>query len=88
MKTFISDFRRWAREHPNFMTPHILKLSQRGNFIIELSEGSGFDHKPIYGVTVIEHINNDFKTDTREYGKMFFTMQEAEDYFITLKGMV
>ena len=42
----IKDFRKWQKEHPNFMTPDIIKVKQIGSLFIELSEGIDFNHNP------------------------------------------
>ena len=44
-------FRSWQKDHPNFVTPHILKLTQKGDTIIELSEGRGFTGEGVCGVS-------------------------------------
>jgi hypothetical protein len=38
--TLKRDFRKWAKDHPNFMTPNIVELFEKDNTIIEVSEGS------------------------------------------------
>lgn len=58
----VSDFRRWARDHPNFMTPDIISVKKRGNRFIELSEGTDFDHNPMYGVTTIVWTGKEFES--------------------------
>ncbi len=38
----------------NFMTPNVIEfLDLKNGLMIEVSEGTGFDNKPIWGVTVI-----------------------------------
>jgi len=36
----------------NFMTPHVLSYWRVGDYTVELSTGEGFNHAPIWGVTV------------------------------------
>lgn len=36
----------------NFMTPEVVEYIDANGYMIELSKGEGFDHEPIYGVTV------------------------------------
>lgn len=50
-KNLKSAYKSWQKDHPNFMTPHILGLTQKGNTIVELSEGRGFEEERIYGVS-------------------------------------
>lgn len=82
------EFRKWAREYTNFMTPNIIKLYEKGNKIIEVSSGTGFEHEPIFGVTVAtKSEEGKFKTgDARS--KMFFNRNEAFEYAKKLKKVV
>jgi len=46
----------------NFITPHIIGFYGDEKYAIELSEGTGFDNKELYGVTVVKdaiHYNPD-----------------------------
>ena len=46
----------WQKQHPNFITPEVLEYEILPNgYIVELSEGTGFDHEPYYGVTLLIH---------------------------------
>lgn len=74
------DLRKWAKEHPKFMTPNILKLRKSGFTFVELSSGTDFNHNSIYGVSIIEFKNNEFKTGS-DKSKMFYSREEAEIYF-------
>ncbi len=75
----ITDFKRWAKAHPNFMTPHIVKVKKSGNYFIELSEGRGFDSYPMYGVSLIFWNGTDFTTShDRDEDKSVFTGKDAE----------
>jgi len=56
-----SEFRTWHKEHPNFMTPHIRQLKAVDNFILELSEGTDFDHNPMFGVSAIKKTEKGFR---------------------------
>jgi len=58
--TSLVEYRRWAKEHPNFMTPHIVKLTSKGNTIVEISRGTDFNDKPIYGVTKVKYDNGKY----------------------------
>ena len=53
-------YREWAKQHPNFMTPHIVGIRIRGNHIIETSTGTDFDNKQIWGVTLIQIIKGEY----------------------------
>jgi len=81
-----SEFRKWQKEHPNFMTPRIERLVVRGNKVIELSSGEDFEHKRMYGVTKLERIKaNKFKTLG---GKPFRNKKDALKYFNKLKKVM
>lgn len=85
-----SEYRRWQREHPNFMTPYVRSVFRsKGNKLIELSEGTGLEHEPIYGVTVIEHTDGGFKTRwDLEQNRMFRDYSEARAHALKLKKVL
>jgi hypothetical protein len=70
----------------NFMTPHILAyyfIPHKPNFaqiLIEISEGTGFDRQPIYGVTCS---NNGKSYDN--LSKCLHSENEVIDYINSLK---
>lgn len=76
-------FRRWQADHPNFMTPYILEIIQRGNTIIEISEGTGFEHDAIYGVSILDWNGVTFQT-RMSGGQMFRSLAEARAYARTI----
>lgn len=55
-----SEYRKWAKDHPNFMTPHIVKLTSKNNTIVEISSGTDFNNRPVYGVTKVKHDNGKY----------------------------
>lgn len=82
-----SDFRKWVKEHKNFMTPRILRVKQVKNYFIEFSEGEGFDnHNLIYGISIIQFKNNSFTTqhDLKLKSECFDSKRKADDYFYKL----
>ena len=71
-------FRAWAKEHPNFMTPTIIELNVKGNYVVEVSEGTGMEGQPIFGVTKLKKITGGgFETMG---GKMFFNKTSARNH--------
>lgn len=72
----ITEYKRWARQHPNFMTPTVVSVRKSGNRFLEVSRGD-FLGKDLYGATVVEWINGRFQT---RGGDSFRTRKEAEDY--------
>lgn len=78
MEDLKEEFRAWQKKHPNFMTPHIIKLLGFDDFVVELSEGTGINHEPIYGVTLEKRIGEfDF---VGHGGKMFYNFDEAKGF--------
>jgi len=71
-------YRKWAKIHPNFMTPHIISVRDHGVFVIELSEGTDFNRNPTYGVTLLKMSGSTFEP-VREEGinKVFFSRKDA-----------
>ena len=62
----VLQYKRWQKEHPNFITPHILSVKQRDDFFVELSEGTGMEHQPIFGVSILHSKGNgEFETLSR-----------------------
>lgn len=81
-------FRAWIKEHRNMMTPRILatrKVSGKDVFV-ELSEGEGFDHKPIYGVSVFHRSPEGvFKSGEDSRSQMFHDKDEAKKHYRSIK---
>lgn len=45
----------WRGRGRNFMTPEPIEYIETDNgFLVELSEGTGFNHEPIFGVSVAD----------------------------------
>tara|TARA_Y100000034_G_scaffold25948_1_gene30988 strand:+ start:870 stop:1214 length:345 start_codon:yes stop_codon:yes gene_type:complete len=66
----------------NFMTPHVIKRGKaHRNIAYELSSGEGFNHEPIYGVSIAMIDENTRKTK-RLYNDshMFNSLAEAKVY--------
>jgi hypothetical protein len=67
----------FARMGSNFMTPDVIRYQDLDNgLMVELSEGTGFDGQPIFGVTVL----NADKTPNHEACEMFQSLKEAEQH--------
>lgn len=67
----------------NVMTPDVIRYGQTGKHVFELSEGTGFDGQPIYGVTVV-NIEGEPKHDTNK-SEMFYSREFAEAYIGDLR---
>ena len=82
----ITDIKKWIKEHKNFMTPRVLKVKQIGNYFIEFSEGEGFNHEDIFGVSIIQFKNNSFTTqhDLKLKSECFQNKRLADDHFYKL----
>ena len=73
-------YRKWAKIHPNFMTPHIMKLIECDPYVIEISDGTDFNRKQIFGVSVFKMCGSTFENMslTRDdLSKMCRTPQEV-----------
>ena len=47
-------YRAWQKTHANLITPHIIKFSiLKNGYIVELSEGTGLENEPYFGVTLL-----------------------------------
>ena len=56
-----------------------------GNYVVELSRGTGIKNEPIYGVTLLEREDTGFSTSIgTDISKPFFNSKEAENYFTNL----
>lgn len=78
-RKFGASFKRWQRLHPNFMTPNLVRFEKIGEWIVELSRGTGFEDEPLFGVTVLK------KLPTRGYVSMggeVFTTREMADLYL------
>ena len=64
----------------NFMTPEIIRYIDSDRYLIELSRGTGFDHEPIYGVTVATITGRPLFDESQ----MFHSLEEAEGYIAGL----
>lgn len=62
----------------NIMTPSIIQYGFTPcNLAYELSEGTGFNHKPIYGVTFIDP---ETMKSNHELNQMFYSLNEAKEH--------
>ena len=66
----------WQGQGKNFMTPDVIEYITTPRFLVELSEGTGFDHEPIYGVTVA---TLDGEPD-HDRSQMFHSLDDAREF--------
>ena len=71
----------WSKQGKNFMTPNIIEYRDTSRFLVELSQGRGFDQEPIFGVTIAT------LGGERDYdrSKMFYDLDKAKAYIDTLE---
>jgi hypothetical protein len=62
----------------NIMTPDIIGYQVSGNRVIELSEGRGMEGEKIFGVTIRDYKNGEWKEPN--LSQMFHSMGKAQDY--------
>jgi hypothetical protein len=67
----------------NFMTPDVIKYGMAGNYVYELSTGTGFMNDSIYGVSVLERNSGNKRHDL---SKCFGTEAKAYNYIEDLRG--
>ena len=86
----LSDFKKWAKKNPNFITNNQIKVKRlNDNKFAELSSGTGMSGENIYAVSVIERDDRNsfrsasFSGDNR--GKPFGSREEAESYYNSIK---
>ena len=80
----IPKFKKWNKNHKNFMTPDIISIKQKGNRIYELSEGTGFENEPIYGASELESKpDGNFQSTAR--GQMFHSEEKAKEHLKNLQ---
>lgn len=75
------EFKAWQKIHPNFMTPKVRRTITVEDKVIEVSEGMGFEHEDIYGVSVFERVGEfKFERDRTYKGKLFRDFNKALVY--------
>jgi hypothetical protein len=87
----VKSYRKWQKEHPNFMTPYVIKTERKGDYIIEVSEGTGMNREPFYGVSIIKQDGEKFNTQNHPYSeksKSFYSKTEALSYAQKVKGEI
>jgi len=60
----------------NFMTPDVIGYQVKKNRVVEISEGRGFENEKIYGITVRDYKNREWKDP--ELSKMFHSRRQAD----------
>jgi len=71
----ISKFK--AKKGKNFITPKILEYFTFGNNIIELSEGEGIEHEPIFGLTHRKYDKEKDEFVDLGFSRLFYDKNEA-----------
>lgn len=67
----------YKRTHKNFMTPNVIKYEITDDYrVIELSEGTGIEGNPIFGVTEF-----DDSMHTTRRGQMHRSKQSANKHY-------
>lgn len=66
----------------NIMTPNIIEFGEVGdnyNLVYELSEGTGFSGEPVFGVTVLEVLDDGTVKRRSDKSKLCFSLEEAQE---------
>jgi len=71
----------YPADHVNFMTPKPIGFGWVDrDTVYEISEGRGFDHEPIFGVSIVVRVDGEWVKDESGRSKLMFTKQDALDY--------
>lgn len=77
----------YPADHVNFMTPEPLEFGFLDPItVFEISRGTGFDHEPIFGVTIVHYADGKWTGDLERSKGVFTTRDEAEAYVLRLLG--
>jgi len=76
-------FTKWVKGQ-NFITPDFIRYGREGEYVYELTSGTGFKCPKLYGVTVVTKDGGE--QDELSKGG-FESLEEAEKYISTLKGL-
>lgn len=85
-------FNRVFNGQKNMMTPYHIEyiVKQHGTRVIEISQGEGITHNPIFGVTVLDYVDGKWGK-SREVARLFNehntyieNLADAEKYVDTL----
>ena len=80
------EFKAWSKLHPNFMTPKVRRAIAVDDKVIEVSEGTGFEHEDIYGVSVFKRVGEfKFTKDRTQEADLFHDFNKALFYAEELK---
>ena len=74
-------FYRKYKGQRNIMTPKLIRYGHRGNYVYEVSQGTGMKNETIYGLTVINHNTLD---SNAEYSGVFHAMGAVEARILTI----
>jgi hypothetical protein len=82
-------YKKWQQSHPNIMTPEIKAYEILPNgYIVELSEGTGFEHEGYYGVTLLAYEGDTIATcvgeDRNRSGTVYSAMLNYYNELITI----
>lgn len=64
----------------NIMTPHIVEYGNTGRFLFEISEGTGFSREHIFGVTVLELLEDETVKRRNDLNKLLDTLEDAREH--------
>lgn len=71
----------WKSQGKNMMTPDIIDYVDAPNgLLVELSQGTGFNHEPIFGVSVADADGNRLFDESQ----MFHSLEDARQHIASL----
>lgn len=83
----IGIFSRHFNHKKNFLTPSTVYFRRVFDYLVEVSEGEGFDRNKIYGVTVLEIDSNEHTAHKHDFSKCVHSLTEVESYLTTLENI-
>lgn len=75
----------YQRMPKNFITPHVIRVEQHGNKILELSSSKGIDGIYLWGVSEFEKAATHYGLQSTERSACFDSLKEADKYYSILK---
>ena len=86
MKNVEKKFRKWSKEHCNFMTPDLLKVVVGHNYIIEVTKGNDFSNKTIFGVSLFKNNSSFSRYPEDDFSECVESLVEVNRKIVDFKG--
>ena len=87
-KEIEKEFREWAKEHYNFITPEIEKVEVLRPYVFEFSTGSPFMGISMKGFSVFKYEDGEFKRPNKGWNKRIVDDDEAYEHYNKVRADV